>query len=151
MTDRGPHFTLPGMEQVHATTVDLDGQGVMLRGPSASGKSDLGLRLIDAGAQLVADDRTDLILSGDAVRASAPKELAGRIEVRGVGIVTIAAVAETRLALIVDLVDAGDVQRLPETEMVEVLGVTLPLVRLAAFEASAPAKVRTALKYHSQL
>ena len=64
---------------------------------------------------------------------------------------TIAAVAETRLALIVDLVDAGDVQRLPETEMVEVLGVTLPLVRLAAFEASAPAKVRTALKYHSQL
>ncbi len=139
------------MEQVHATTVDLDGQGVMLRGPSASGKSDLGLRLIDAGAQLVADDRTDLILSGDAVRASAPKELAGRIEVRGVGIVTIAAVAETRLALIVDLVDAGDVQRLPETEMVEVLGVTLPLVRLAAFEASAPAKVRTALKYHSQL
>ena len=65
------------MEQVHATTVDLDGQGVMLRGPSASGKSDLGLRLIDAGAQLVADDRTDLILSGDAVRASAPKELAG--------------------------------------------------------------------------
>jgi len=139
------------MEQVHATTIDLDGQGVMLLGPSASGKSDLGLRLIDAGARLVADDRTDLTVSGDAVLASAPEELAGRMEVRGIGIVAMAAVAETRLALIVELVDAKDVQRLPEPETMEVLGVTLPLVRLSAFEVSAPAKVRTALKHHSRL
>ncbi len=139
------------MQQVHATTVDLDGQGVMLRGPSASGKSDLGLRLIDAGARLVADDRTNLIVSSDAVQASAPEELAGRMEVRGIGIVAVAAVAETRLALIVDLVDAAEVQRLPEAETVEVLGVTLPLVRLSAFEASAPAKVWTALMHHSRL
>ncbi len=139
------------MQQVHATTVDLDGQGVMLRGPSASGKSDLGLRLIDAGARLVADDRTNLIVSGDAVQASAPEELAGRMEVRGIGIVAVAAVAEIRLALIVDLVDAAEVQRLPEAETVEVLGVTLPLVRLSAFEASAPTKVRTALMHHSRL
>lgn len=123
----------------------------MLRGPSASGKSDLGLRLIDAGARLVADDRTDLTLSGGVVRASAPKELCGQMEVRGVGIVTVVVVPETRLALIVDLVDAGAVQRLPEPETVEVLGVMLPLVRLCAFEASAPAKVRTALKHHSRL
>jgi serine kinase of HPr protein (carbohydrate metabolism regulator) len=139
------------MQQVHATTVDLDGQGVMLRGPSASGKSDLGLRLIDAGARLVADDRTDLTLSGDAVLATAPKELAGRMEVRGIGIVAVAPVADTRLVLVVDLVDVGDMQRLPEPETVDVLGVTLPLVRLSAFEASAPAKVRTALKSYAQL
>ena len=139
------------MEQVHATTIDLDGQGVMLRGPSASGKSDLGLRLIDAGARLIADDRTDLTRSGDAVLASAPNELAGRIEVRGVGIVPLEAAAETRLALIVDLVDPGKVQRLPEPDTVEVLGIALPLVRLAPFEASAPAKVRAARIYHSRL
>ena len=139
------------MDQVHAPTIDLNGDGVMLRGPSASGKSDLGLRLIDVGARLVADDRTDLSLTGNAVLASAPKELAGRMEVRGLGIVAVAAVAETRLALIVDLVDAGDVERLPQPETVEVLGVALPLVRLSAFEASAPAKVRAALKHHAPL
>jgi serine kinase of HPr protein (carbohydrate metabolism regulator) len=134
------------MEQVHATTIDLNGDGVMLRGPSASGKSDLGLRLIDAGAMLVADDRTDLTLSGGQVHASVPKEIAGRMEVRGVGIVKVPTVAETRLALVVDLVGPQDVERLPEPATTDVLGVAVPLVRLAPFEASAPAKVRAALK-----
>ena len=138
------------MEQVHATTIDLNGDGVMLRGPSASGKSDLGLRLIDAGARLVADDRTELTLSGGAVRASAPKQIAGRMEVRGIGIMEVPTVPETRLALVVELVGAEDVERLPEPETADVLGVALPLVRLAPFEASAPAKVRTALKNLSQ-
>jgi len=138
------------MEQVHATTIDLNGDGVMLRGPSASGKSDLGLRLIDAGGRLVADDRTELTLSGGAVRASAPKEIAGRMEVRGIGIMEVPTVPETRLALVVELVGAEDVERLPEPETADVLGVALPLVRLAPFEASAPAKVRTALKNLSQ-
>jgi HPr kinase/phosphorylase len=138
------------MEQVHATTIDLNGDGVMLRGPSASGKSDLGLRLIDAGGRLVADDRTELTLFGGAVRASAPKEIAGRMEVRGIGIMEVPTVPETRLALVVELVGAEDVERLPEPETADVLGVALPLVRLAPFEASAPAKVRTALKNLSQ-
>ena len=138
------------MEQVHATTIDLNGDGVMLRGPSASGKSDLGLRLIDAGGRLVADDRTELTLSGGAVRASAPKEIAGRMEVRGIGIMEVPTVPETRLALVVELVGAEDVERLPEPETADVLGVALPLVRLAPFEASAPAKVRTVLKNLSQ-
>ena len=48
------------MSQVHATCIEVDGMGVLLRGPSGSGKSDLALRLIDGGARLVADDRTDL-------------------------------------------------------------------------------------------
>ena len=138
------------MEQVHATTIDLNGDGVMLRGPSASGKSDLGLRLIDAGGRLVADDRTELTLSGGAVRASAPKQIAGRMEVRGIGIMEVPTVPETRLALVVELVGAEDVERLPEPETADVLGVALPLVRLAPFEASAPAKVRTVLKNLSQ-
>src|SRR3546814_10156556 len=52
----------PAMQTVHATTVALDGTGVLLRGPAGSGKSDLALRLIDQGARLVADDRTALAL-----------------------------------------------------------------------------------------
>ena len=51
-------------EQIHATCIALDGRGVLLRGPSGSGKSDMALRLIDAGAELVADDRVDLDAPG---------------------------------------------------------------------------------------
>ena len=46
--------------QLHATCVSINGKGVLLLGPSSSGKSDLGLRLVDGGAQLVADDRVDI-------------------------------------------------------------------------------------------
>lgn len=74
------------METVHATTIAIDGAGVLLRGPSASGKSDLALRLIDDGARLVADDRTVLALRDGIVEASAPPSIRGKIEVRGLGI-----------------------------------------------------------------
>jgi HPr kinase/phosphorylase len=134
------------MDQTHATCVDIDGAGVLLRGPSGSGKSDLALRLIDGGARLVADDCARLKLSGGRLIASAPPEIAGRMEVRGLGIMDIETLAETSLRLVVDLVTAGDIERLPRPATAEVLGVDLPLLRLAPFEASAPAKVRAALK-----
>lgn len=133
------------MEQVHATCIDWGGKGVLLRGPSGSGKSDLALRLIDGGARLIADDRTDLTLRDDAVIATAPGAIAGKMEVRGLGVVTVGFLAETALVLVADLVDPGDIERMPEPAMVELLGRSVALVRLAAFEASAPAKVRAAL------
>jgi HPr kinase/phosphorylase len=139
------------MKQIHATTVHLTGLGVMLCGPSASGKSDLGLRLIETGALLVADDRTNLTLSSNALSASAPKEIFGKLEVRGIGIITLEAIAETRLALVIDLMNGDDIERLPKLETIAILGVTVPLIRLCAFEASAPAKVQAALMHHSQL
>lgn len=133
------------MEQIHATTVDIDGSGVLLSGSSGSGKSDLALRLIDGGARLVADDRTDLALSDGRLVASAPREIAGRMEVRGLGVLEKDAVPQTVLALVVELVDPEDVERVPETATVTFLGVDVPVVRLHAFEASAAAKVRAAL------
>ncbi len=139
------------MEQIHATAIDIDGDGVLLRGPSGCGKSDLALRLIDAGARLVADDRTDLTLSDGRVFASAPVELSGLIEVRGVGIVSMAALEKTPLALAVDLVGAADVERIPEPAGVDILGLSVPLLRLAPFEASAPAKIRAAIKFDVEL
>ncbi len=139
------------MEQIHATVIDIDGDGVLLRGPSGCGKSDLALRLIDAGARLVADDRTDLTLSDGRVFASAPVELSGLIEVRGVGIVSMTALEKTPLALAVDLVGAADVERIPEPAKADILGLALPLIRLAPFKASAPAKVRAALKFNVEL
>ena len=134
------------MEQTHATCVDIDGAGVLLRGPSGSGKSDLALRLIETGARLVADDRADLRVEGEQVIATAPDAIRGRMEVRGVGIMEVETLPKTALKLVVDLVAPDKVERLPDPKSADLLGVKLPLCRLTAFEASAPAKVRAALK-----
>ena len=139
------------MEQVHATSIDIDGAGVLLRGPSASGKSDLALRMIANGARLVADDRTDLAVKDGRVFASAPAALAGRLEVRGIGILTVGAVQDSPLALVIDLVAPADVERLPDPTKAELLGIRLPLLRLAPFEASAPTKVHAAHQYTIEL
>ena len=134
--------------QIHATCVALPEGGVLLRGESGAGKSDLALRLIDGGARLVADDRTDIVREGDRLIARAPTTIAGLIEARGVGILRLPAerlALQASVVLIVDLVDAASVERLPETTREELLGVSLRRVSLAAFEASTPAKIRLAL------
>lgn len=127
---------------VHATAVAIDGAAVLLRGPSGSGKSDLALRLVDAGARLVADDQTVLRRAGAHLLASAPATIAGLLEVRGVGIVRVAAAEGAPLLLIVDLVPSAEVERLPEARREIILGVPVPVFGLVPFEASAPAKLR---------
>jgi serine kinase of HPr protein (carbohydrate metabolism regulator) len=129
---------------VHGTTVDVAGAGVLLRGKPGSGKSDLALRLIDGGARLVADDRTLIRREGDLLIASAPPTIAGRLEVRGIGIVTMPSVETAVLRLVVDLVAPSAVERLPEPACATLLGLDLPLISLAPFEASAAAKLRVA-------
>jgi serine kinase of HPr protein (carbohydrate metabolism regulator) len=130
---------------VHATAVAVDGCAVLLRGPSGSGKSDLALRLIDAGARLVADDQSRLSREGDAVMVRAPQPIAGLIEVRGLGIVKLDALPAARLVLIADLVASERVERLPEPSSETILGLAIPVVAIAPLEASAPAKLRLAL------
>ena len=133
------------MLRVHGTSVAIGGDGILLRGPSGSGKSDLALRLIDAGARLVSDDQTELSRDGDAVIMQEPQTIAGRIEVRGVGILRVPTAAQAPLRLVVDLVAPGRVERLPEPQFCEVLQRSIPLLALAPFEASTPAKIRFAL------
>jgi serine kinase of HPr protein (carbohydrate metabolism regulator) len=100
------------------------------------------LRLIDGGGQLVADDQTLLRREGERVLASAPPAIAGLLEVRGVGVVRMAAIATAPLVLIADLTLSGDIKRLPERRVEIVLGRPVAAVDLAPFEASAPAKLR---------
>ncbi len=137
-------------EQVHATCVAIGGAGVLLRGPSGAGKSDLALRLIDGGGadgpRLVADDRVDLTLRAGRVWAQAPGPLKGLLEVRGVGIMPMKALDEIAIALVCDLVAPPLVERLPEVVTTPVLDLDIPFIRLAPFEASAPAKIRLALR-----
>jgi HPr kinase/phosphorylase len=129
---------------VHATAVAVEGGAVLLRGPPGAGKSDLALRLIDSGWRLVADDQVELRRVGGRIFAEAPPPLAGLIEIRGVGIARVDALARAPLVLIADLVDIGAVERLPESRHETVLGITLPLLALVPFEASAAAKLRFA-------
>jgi len=130
----------------HATTVALSGVAVMLRGPPGAGKSDLALRLIDRGALLVADDQTVLAVRDGALWASAPTAIAGRIEVRGLGIVPVPASMGAQVAVLADLVAADRIERLPEPATEHVLGIALPRLALAPFEASATAKLRLAAR-----
>ena len=131
--------------QLHASCVALAGQGVVLCGPPASGKSDLALRLIDGGARLVADDRLLVERRGAQLIGRAPAALAGLIEVRGLGIMRVEHCAAAPLGLVVELGDAAAWPRLPEPMTHELLGVVLPCVRLDPRAPSTCAKIKLAL------
>jgi HPr kinase/phosphorylase len=131
---------------VHATAIAIDGRALLLRGAPGSGKSDLALRLIDAGACLVADDQCELYRRGDSVIVRAPVTIAGLLEVRGVGLFRLDELAEAPVALLIDLVPPEGVERLPARHTEEILGLALPLIAVTPFEASAAAKLRLALQ-----
>jgi len=131
---------------IHAGCVAIGGRGVLIAGRSAAGKSDLAMRLIDRGAALVADDYVGLRCEGERLIASPPPNIAGKIELRGVGILTLPFLAEAPVALLVDL--DLDVARLPDPQRRELCGVAIPAIGLNALEPSAPIKVEAALSLH---
>jgi len=117
----------------------------MILGVSGAGKSDLALRLIGRGWRLVSDDYTQVWASAGAVHASAPASIAGRIEVRGLGIVAARTRPVCRVALAVACVVEG-VERLPEPQTRAFAGVDLPLLMLDPRPASAVDVVAAALE-----
>lgn len=124
--------------------------GVLLIGRSASGKSDLALRLIGRGALLVADDRVDLVVQRGRLVARAPRSLAGFVEIRGLGIVAMRHAASAGVVLVVNLSDK--VRRMPEHRVYTppgTIGLAAkarpPEITLSAFEDSAPDKVLAAV------
>lgn len=123
-----------------------DWAAVMLRGPSGSGKSDLALRLIDQGAVLVADDRSCLEDIDGAVWISPPDPLAGKLEVRGLGIMQVSYQEKAPLRLVVDLKPLNEIERLPDQKTVTYLGYNVAYAQICAFETSAALKIRYALK-----
>jgi HPr kinase/phosphorylase len=142
------------VENHHGTAIALGAHAVLIRGPSGSGKSDLALRclamaptaLVPAPAVLVADDRVELTLREERLIAAAPPIISGKLEVRGLGIMTVPSTPNARLVLVADLVAPERVERLPDPpEGTDIMGIRLPLLRVAPFEASAPAKLLLAL------
>jgi len=132
-------------ETLHASTVATEGRAVLITGPSGSGKSDLALRLLDRGFTLVSDDQTTVKRDGDRLLASPPANIAGKLEVRGIGIVDMDNLTDMPIALIVDLT-MNEIQRMPDDSRERpILGVSLPIVAIDAMTASAPSKVALAL------
>jgi serine kinase of HPr protein (carbohydrate metabolism regulator) len=131
-------------ETVHASTVASEGRAVLITGPSGSGKSDLTLRLLDRGFTLVSDDQTIVKRREDRLVASAPSTIAGKLEIRGIGIVEMDTVSDVPVALIVEL--TSEIQRLPDDSRERpLLGVRVPLISVDATTASAPSKVALGL------
>ena len=135
---------MPKPVNIHASCVALGRKGVLILGASGTGKSDLALRLIEDGARLVADDRAELFIKARALYARPPAALAGLIEVRGLGIVRLPHRRQVKLALAVMLGAPGE--RLPKRAEYVHKAARVPLIAMDGREASAPAKIRVALK-----
>ena len=137
---------------IHASCALIGRHGVLILGESGTGKSDLLLRLMDEGGKLVADDRTELYAAKGRLCARPPQSIAGLIEVRGLGIVAQPFAKSAVLALAVRLGTPKDLPgRLPKPaffEPPEGLGraKAIPLIVLNGTAASAPARLRLALK-----
>ena len=132
---------------LHASAVAVDGRATLITGKPGSGKSSLALALIDRGAKLIGDDGVSLVREGNRLMATPPPNIAGKLEIRGVGIVDLVAVSAP-LALILDL--DGEAPRLPPEalEMRDFLGCTIPCL---SFDTSAPSpalRAEWALRLH---
>ncbi len=150
---------MPDGALIHGSCVALGNCGVLILGPPGAGKSDLVLRLLDQPgygisgprreAVLVADDQVSLALRNGMIEASPPAPLAGKLEIRGLGIVTLPHRAAVTLSLAVRLVPRTEIERMPDpdTGFIELLGQALPVIPIDPGTASAPARIRAALDH----
>lgn len=135
-------------ETHHASAVLLPAGGVLLLGPSGSGKSGLAAQLIQNNdAKLIADDRVALKRHATKLIARPPSSLTGKLELRGLGIVAMPHIDEAEIVLAVDLVARGDVPRVAAENHFAHDGVAVPKLALCAFDIATPAAITHALAH----
>lgn len=127
---------------VHATLVNLSGCGVLLLGPSGSGKSDFAIRLLaHTGAHLVADDRVILDVKDGGLLGRAPEALSGLIEARGLGVLRVPCVACSPIHIAVHMTPGQQAERMPDPQRWRWGGVDVPAVTMDPFQVGAVAKL----------
>jgi HPr kinase/phosphorylase len=112
---------------MHASCVAVGERGVLIMGAAGTGKSALALQLIAYGADLIADDQTQISHQDQQLIATCPPLLSGMIEARGLGLLYARPRARASITLVVDL-DLTEPDRLPPLRTISLLGITLPLV-----------------------
>lgn len=130
---------------IHATCVAVGKKGILLKGKSGSGKSDLALRLIDRGHQLVSDDQVRLTVKDISLYASAPETIAGMLEIHGLGIMRMPYVPSVIIDAVVELTDKDSVDRMPSKKNILINGISMPQFLLYPFAQSAPLKIEQLL------
>jgi hypothetical protein len=145
-------MTAPAIRHAGLIALRLDGywRGALIEGASGEGKSDLAIRAIAAGWRLVADDRTVVFVSNGRLYGRAPRPLAGLIELRGIGVVTLAAAPFAEIVMLARGRPSGSAERFPEPDHQAVLGVILPAIDICPTEASAPIKLARAIEHLGQ-
>jgi serine kinase of HPr protein (carbohydrate metabolism regulator) len=138
------------METIHGSAVLVGERAILIRGAPGAGKSTLVLELLSAdphGTRLVADDRVIVAPANGRLVADVPGEIAGLIEIRGVGLVRRPHVAPVVIRLVVDLMAAEACRRLPEARdmQVELEGIDLPRLALPIGIGDGAARVCAAL------
>jgi serine kinase of HPr protein (carbohydrate metabolism regulator) len=137
---------------MQASAVAIAGRALLIEGAPGSGKSSLALALIDRGAALIGDDGVTLTRgSGGALIAAPPPNIAGLIELRGIGIVRLEAAPPAPLALILSLVAPGDPapERLPDAPARRtLLGSEVPVLSFDPGETAPAVRAEWALQIH---
>jgi HPr kinase/phosphorylase len=141
---------------VHATAISLNGTAVLIRGKSGAGKSSLALQILEGTGtgltgeelktMLISDDQTELAVREGQIFASPPQTIAGLLEIRGQGILTLPYAHEVPVSLVVDLKPFDDISRLPEAQELttEILGHKIARIAIDPSQPSAAARLRVA-------
>jgi serine kinase of HPr protein (carbohydrate metabolism regulator) len=130
----------------NVSCVAIAGRGVLVTGAPGSGKSALALALIDRGAQLVGDDGVTLEVRDDRAWVAPPPRIAGKLEIRNVGLIDLPTV-EVPLALVVRL-DRDAPRFVGEASVAELSGAHVPEIALFPDAATLPLRTEWALRRH---
>jgi len=120
----------------HACAVKIASTGILITGPSGSGKTSVALGLLERAriygfsGTLVADDQVYLKNSAEKLIAAVPEAIGGLIEIRGFGVVPVPHEPQTGIDLVVTLIEAGKIERLPEQKFVSMKNITLPMLEV---------------------
>ncbi|MAH78739.1 MAG: aldolase [Rickettsiales bacterium] len=137
-------FNRMDLKKLHASSISLEDNGVLIIGPSGSGKSDLALRMIDSGATLISDDITTCRKINGSISLFSSEKIFGLIEVRGIGIIKVPYVENIKLKMIVKLTNQM-IDRMPQEKKKKVMGISFPIIEIQPKEVSATAKIKLKL------